>query len=579
MIVFLGPDGCGKSSVISAIEASPPGCFKCVTTYHLRPKCFSKSTDSTPVTRPHAKRSRGAFLSIIKVFYFLLDYAIGWLVCFFSARTSSTLVVFDRYYHDLLVDPLRYRYGGPMWLARWVGKLIPKPDIWILLDAPPEVLQARKQEVLFEETTRQRKEYLKLIKGLKSAFVVDAARGLDDVVADVNAIILDFMAPSGRRNAILSSVVTSVAKKVFPEGTELCLGDKTDPPGSRFWVIPGKAEEPRWILPYDSKYALPFLQQWRPYNLFSRIKWQFLMVAYRGKRLSCVPGVVALRIIVPEKSNWEHLGWPLAKPPVPVIYVGTPGPNRKAVLGLIDSQKGKVTSIGKVPLGPSAGLANNHEVDILDTLAKEKPGRAPSNLFVDRRNGIATQEFFYGSPTGRRLTERHVAFLVDLAIPGETISLREVVKDLGRQIKSLEHIDREARTVLERTLGEADDPSLLPAVWEHGDFAPWNLKSGTNGSLQAVDWEAASRQGLPLFDLVYFHSIQAFLFGEKELFPKWFRALLSQYLERLGIAPGMTRKIIRACIVRDWLRRHEEGDRARAAFLLRTLTSPLGDLV
>jgi thymidylate kinase len=83
-----------------------------------------------------------------------------------------------------------------MWLARWVGKLIPKPDIWILLDAPPEVLQARKQEVPFEETARQRKEYLKLVKDLKSAFVVDATQGLDDVVADVNKIILDFMAPN-----------------------------------------------------------------------------------------------------------------------------------------------------------------------------------------------------------------------------------------------------------------------------------------------------------------------------------------------------------------------------------------------
>ena len=107
---------------------------------------------------------------------------------------------------------------------------------------------------------------------------------------------------------------------------------------SRFWMISGKGGEPRWILPHDPKYALPFLQQWRPYDFRSRITWQCLMMAYQGKRLDCVPGVVPLRIIVPEKSNWEHLGWSLARPPVAVIYVGTPGPNRKAVLGLIDSQ-------------------------------------------------------------------------------------------------------------------------------------------------------------------------------------------------------------------------------------------------
>ena len=109
--------------------------------------------------------------------------------------------------------------------------------------------------------------------------------------------------------------------------------------------------------------------------------------------------------------------------------------------------------------------------------------------------------------------------------------------------------------------------------------------TGPNGELRfeampnTAEVKGASRQGLPLFDLVYFRSIQAFLFEEKKLFPPAFGAILSQYLERLGIAPGMTRKIVRACIVRDWLRRHEEGDRARAAFLLRTLAGPLGDLV
>ncbi len=106
----------------------------------------------------------------------------------------STFVVFDRYYHDLLVDPLRYRYGGPMWLARWVGKLIPEPDLWILLDAPAEVLQSRKREVPMNETARQREAYLRLVQGMDNGVVVDASQPLDDVVREVNMRILDLMA-------------------------------------------------------------------------------------------------------------------------------------------------------------------------------------------------------------------------------------------------------------------------------------------------------------------------------------------------------------------------------------------------
>ncbi len=55
----------------------------------------------------------------------------------------------DRHFLDILVDQRRYRYGGPLWLLRLIRRLIPKPDLVNLLDAPPKVLQARKQELSF----------------------------------------------------------------------------------------------------------------------------------------------------------------------------------------------------------------------------------------------------------------------------------------------------------------------------------------------------------------------------------------------------------------------------------------------
>ena len=377
---------------------------------------------------------------------------------------------------------------------------------------------------------------------------------------------------------MLSSVVTSVVEKVFPVGTEIYLDGQDGPPESRFWLISSKENEPRWILPHERDHAWPLLRGWCPYNFFSRFKWQCLMAAYRGKMLDHVPGIVPLRIIVPLGKSWDHLGWSFAEPPVPVIYIGTPSPFRKAILGLIDSQTRKVTSICRAPLGPAAGHAINHEVDILNKLALEKPGRAPHNLFVDRKNGISAQEFIAGSPTGRRFTESHLAFLVDLAISGETISLREVVEDMGRKIKARDNIDPKAQAVLERVLADIDDPSPLPAVWEHGDFAPWNLKSMTDSSLRAIDWETSFRHGLPLFDLVFFYSMRMFLFGEKELFPKSFWVFLRRYLEQLDISPLMTGKIVRACIARDLLRCYETDYWSRAAFLIRMLAKPLGDL-
>ena len=91
--------------------------------------------------------------------------------------------MFARYYHDLLADPARYRYGGSLLLARLLGKLLPQPDLVFILDAPADVLQSRKQEVPFEESVRQRTAYRCLKGEYKRAYIIDASVPLDKVVA------------------------------------------------------------------------------------------------------------------------------------------------------------------------------------------------------------------------------------------------------------------------------------------------------------------------------------------------------------------------------------------------------------
>lgn len=193
-VAFLGPDGSGKSSVIKRIMPDLAQAFSDTACFHLRPGIGRKKGDNRPVTDPHGQAARGLPVSVAKIIYLWFDYFVGWWLRVWPKTARSTLVVFDRYYHDILVDPRRYRYGGPMWLARWVGKLIPQPGLWILLDAPAKVLQERKQEVSFEETARQRESYLKLVGAMKNGVVVDASRDLNDVVADVILTILNFMA-------------------------------------------------------------------------------------------------------------------------------------------------------------------------------------------------------------------------------------------------------------------------------------------------------------------------------------------------------------------------------------------------
>jgi len=131
--------------------------------------------------------------SLAKVAYWVLDYTLGYYAKIRPALTRSTLVLFDRYLVDALIDPKRYRYGGPQWLVRLVWSLIPKPDLVILLDAPSVVLRSRKQEVSFHETLRQRHAYRELVGRLPNAHVVDAAQPLDKVVTAAGMVVLDFL--------------------------------------------------------------------------------------------------------------------------------------------------------------------------------------------------------------------------------------------------------------------------------------------------------------------------------------------------------------------------------------------------
>lgn len=104
------------------------------------------------------------------------------------------IVLFDRhffadyYQHDVSrVDPGRTiasRVHG--WFLRRVFR---PPDLVIMLDAPPEVLYARKPDSSVEFLAARRLEYLALREVVPRFEVVDATRPLDEVVAVVRELV------------------------------------------------------------------------------------------------------------------------------------------------------------------------------------------------------------------------------------------------------------------------------------------------------------------------------------------------------------------------------------------------------
>lgn len=190
-IALTGPDGAGKSFILNAVSRQFAPAFRSVRSYHMRPQVVGRKT-----ARPAQATDlpRGLAASVAKIVDLTADYVFGYATRILPEVLRTQLILFDRCFYDLLVDSKRIRYGGPPWLLHAAARICPSPDLVILLDAPPEVLWARKQELPMEEIARQRTAYLELAKRLPSAIVIDASQPAPDVIHDVVVAVTNHLA-------------------------------------------------------------------------------------------------------------------------------------------------------------------------------------------------------------------------------------------------------------------------------------------------------------------------------------------------------------------------------------------------
>lgn len=196
MLAVLGPDGCGKSSLAAGVmdALSPMFAKEKSAQFHWKPSLFPRVQANTkPVAVPHGKPPRSRLASLTYFGFHWLEFILGGLLRLRPVLFQNGLVIVDRYYHDFLVDTRRYRLNVPARLLKWAQRFVMEPDLIIYLDAPPEVLQSRKQEVSRGEAVRQRQAYLELALALPNAHVLDASRPLNEVIAEVEGLVLTYL--------------------------------------------------------------------------------------------------------------------------------------------------------------------------------------------------------------------------------------------------------------------------------------------------------------------------------------------------------------------------------------------------
>lgn len=210
VVAALGLDGVGKSTAIDAIARELAPLFTSTTRFHFRPN-FGWPSSRPPATDPHGRAPRGVLGGVAKLALWLADWTVGYAIAVRPLRERGALVLFDRHLHDAIVDPARYRFGGPSWASGLLATA-PAPDLVLVFDAPVEIVEQRKRELGAAELARQRRAYLDLIARLPIARRVDASQPPAAVAGDAARHIvaelarrtaheLRLAAPPARRDA------------------------------------------------------------------------------------------------------------------------------------------------------------------------------------------------------------------------------------------------------------------------------------------------------------------------------------------------------------------------------------------
>ena len=202
-IAFIGPDGCGKTTVADAVvkrfDHRPfAGLYRIHSDFGCLPRLrdiyvcvcrlLGKKIDYPPEPLPGTKHMGmkpplSRMRSMFYVFYYGLGLFLGQFKLLFW-RSFSGIVLADRYYFDYYY--MRGHMKCPRWYLNLVSCIVPKPDLVFVLERPADDIYRQKPELTVNEISRQQNEIRNCVFGKKYTRVIDASEGIDLAVQRVS---------------------------------------------------------------------------------------------------------------------------------------------------------------------------------------------------------------------------------------------------------------------------------------------------------------------------------------------------------------------------------------------------------
>lgn len=516
VVSITGPDGVGKSTLVAGLARSGKGPFRRFRRFHLGPGLLpppARLLRRAPATgeSPHGRRPSGLGGSVLRVLYMWVNQALSWPSKVRVPEIRSALVVIERGWLDLEVDPYRYRLSSPPWLTKLLAKLLPRPSVVLRLDAPTRVLAARKAELEKAETDRQLAAWRQLAAKDPARFSrIDAARSPEDVLAQALDAIDERLAA---RQKDLRSCELALA----------CLGD-LQVGGTPYRIISAPrgplGPGPRWLLP--NRRGAPGPRRaglYRPAHARHHAPALALDLA---QELGLQP--LGTRVtIATERGAGPAIAEALALKEVELgaAVTGDPGRGWRALLSV--AHEGEIAAFAKVARDDASKLERERRVlDLLASCDLEALVVPKALALLEWRDCkiLLLEPFRARRRADRRLGKAELAGLVELAGLSRTLA-----PALGRRANH------------------------IPV---HGDFTPWNSAPANGARLMLWDWEEA-RLGLPLEDLFYWRMQRLLRLRRGTLTDLVAAALepandVTTLCEHLSISPASAPSALRMCL-------------------------------
>jgi hypothetical protein len=196
VIIIGGPDGAGKSTlaaeVIDRVLSQAP-------VLHIRfprllprrdrdrrrARRLGEGNSPDPMAPRIYPRSYARGFSSLKALYLFVDFLLGWNIRVSPFVRRGGWVVFERGWWDHAVDPRRYRLrsGRPFVV---LGRLLPRADLVLVLEADPVTIHARKPQLSTEELARQMSLWRRILPRSQRRMYLDAALPVARLVEQVN---------------------------------------------------------------------------------------------------------------------------------------------------------------------------------------------------------------------------------------------------------------------------------------------------------------------------------------------------------------------------------------------------------